>query len=183
MPQYVYSDSWYDPYENYFSVNSNYLSEPSYSKNFPLSLNYGYLGSTISHEILYAFDSKNFKLILEADNKNYFNVTQVSIEKYKEKSNCFVNQYDMQKESITNRNINGSLTLNENIADNGGHKLVHTANMKYLNTTHDKYEGISIFEKFTEEQLFFISVGRSFYEYTSKDNLETIMDMDMYYLS
>uniref|UniRef100_A0A0N5C609 Peptidase_M13 domain-containing protein n=1 Tax=Strongyloides papillosus TaxID=174720 RepID=A0A0N5C609_STREA len=180
MLQYVYSDSWYDPYENYFSVNSNYLNEPSYSKNYPLSFNYGYLGSTIAHEILHAFDSKNFKLVLEGDNKNYFNISQESIENYKERSDCLVKQYGMQKESITNKNINGLLTLNENIADNGGLKIAHRAYMKYVQGYDGEKKKVPRFEQFTDEQLFFISYGRSFCEYVSKDRLEERINTDVH---
>uniref|UniRef100_A0A0N5BR35 Peptidase_M13 domain-containing protein n=1 Tax=Strongyloides papillosus TaxID=174720 RepID=A0A0N5BR35_STREA len=86
----------------------------------------------------------------------------------------------MQKESITNRNKNGSLTLNENIVDNCGIKLAHTAYMKYLNTTDDEQEHVPAFKKFTKEQLFFISVGRSFCKYSNKDYLETTINKDVH---
>uniref|UniRef100_A0A0N5BR40 Peptidase_M13 domain-containing protein n=1 Tax=Strongyloides papillosus TaxID=174720 RepID=A0A0N5BR40_STREA len=152
MYKYVYTNAWYDPNEIYFSVNSGALNEPSFSKYYPNAYNYGYLGSIIAHEILHAFDSINYNRPFK----------------------------DMKKESITNRNINGSLTLNENIVDNRGIKLAHTAYMKYLNTTGDKQERVPAFKKFTEEQLFFISVGRSFCKYSSKDYLETTINKDVH---
>uniref|UniRef100_A0A0K0FP26 Phosphate-regulating neutral endopeptidase (inferred by orthology to a human protein) n=1 Tax=Strongyloides venezuelensis TaxID=75913 RepID=A0A0K0FP26_STRVS len=178
MYKYVYINAWYDPNRNYFSVNSGALNEPSFSKYYPNAFNYGYLGSIIAHEILHAFDSINYNRPLKGDIKNKFNVTEKSIKNFGDRSDCFVKQYSMEKESITNRTINGSLTLSENIVDNGGIKLTHTAYMKYINTTGDKHEGVPAFEKFTEEQLFFISVGRSFCKYSSKDYLETVMDTD-----
>uniref|UniRef100_A0A0N5BEM8 Peptidase_M13 domain-containing protein n=1 Tax=Strongyloides papillosus TaxID=174720 RepID=A0A0N5BEM8_STREA len=176
MYRYVYTNAFYESFQNYFSVNSASLNEPSFSRYYPNALNYGYLGFAIAHEILHAFDSRNFNRILQGDNINEFNVTQESVDKYKERSDCFVNQYDMQNESLTNKTVDGSQTLRENIADNGGLKLAHTAYMKYLSTTGDKNERVSGFENFTEEQLFFISFGRSFCEYISKNNLEKIMD-------
>uniref|UniRef100_A0A0K0FNG7 Phosphate-regulating neutral endopeptidase (inferred by orthology to a human protein) n=1 Tax=Strongyloides venezuelensis TaxID=75913 RepID=A0A0K0FNG7_STRVS len=169
---YVYRNGWYNITSNFFTVSSDSLNEPSFSRYFPNSLNYGYLGFTLGHEMFHAFDSRNFNRILEGDNINEFNVTQMSMENYKEKSDCFVKQYSMQKESVTNLNINGLETLSENIADNGGIKIVHRAYMKWLQSNGGKDLVVPGFENFTNEQLFFISLGRSYCEYQSKDKLE-----------
>uniref|UniRef100_A0A0N5C273 Peptidase_M13 domain-containing protein n=1 Tax=Strongyloides papillosus TaxID=174720 RepID=A0A0N5C273_STREA len=172
VDSYVYGNAKYNNGQNYFSINSDYLNEPSFSINFPLSLNYGYLGTAIAHEMLHAFDRKNYNRTFEGDNIINFNVTQMSVENFEEKSKCFVKQYDMQKESITNKNINGLQTLNENIADNGGLKIAHRAYSRYLFTTADNDTIVRGFEKFTKIQLFFISFGRKRCEYRSKDSLE-----------
>uniref|UniRef100_A0A0K0FP29 Peptidase_M13 domain-containing protein n=1 Tax=Strongyloides venezuelensis TaxID=75913 RepID=A0A0K0FP29_STRVS len=122
-------------------------------------LNYDNIGHTIAHEILHGFDSRSYNPILRNNNK--LNFTQMSIENFKEKSDCFVRQYGMEKESITNRNINGSKTLDENIADNGGFKIAHRAYMKYLQSICCKNLVVPGFEDFTNEQFFFISFGRN----------------------
>uniref|UniRef100_A0A0N5BBJ0 Peptidase_M13 domain-containing protein n=1 Tax=Strongyloides papillosus TaxID=174720 RepID=A0A0N5BBJ0_STREA len=177
---YVYRNGWYNITGNFFTLTSDSLNEPSFSRYFPNSLNYGYLGFTIGHEMFHAFDSDNYKLILEGDNKNKFSVTQMSIDNYEEKSDCFVKQYGMEKESITNMNIDGLETLTENIADNGGIKIAHRAYMKWLQNNGNKDIEVPGFEKFTNEQLFFISVGRSYCEYQSKDNLENQIKRSKY---
>uniref|UniRef100_A0A0N5CAR1 Peptidase_M13 domain-containing protein n=1 Tax=Strongyloides papillosus TaxID=174720 RepID=A0A0N5CAR1_STREA len=178
ITRYVYANAWYNFKGNFFTMNSDTLNEPSFSKDYPYSLNFGYFGNAIAHEILHAFDNENYNRTLEGDNKNYFNVSQKSIEKYREKSDCFANQYGMQKESTTNRSINGRFTLAENIADNGGLKIAHRAYIKYLQSNDGSSSKVHGFEQFTDEQLFFISVGKNFCEYTSKDNLEILMNTD-----
>uniref|UniRef100_A0A0K0FNH1 Phosphate-regulating neutral endopeptidase (inferred by orthology to a human protein) n=1 Tax=Strongyloides venezuelensis TaxID=75913 RepID=A0A0K0FNH1_STRVS len=176
--QYVNGNAWYNTDENYFSINSDYLNEPSFSAYYPMSLNYGFLGYTIAHEILHAFDNKNYKYMPIGSNYFTKNATQFSIENYEEKSDCFVKQYDMQKESITNKNINGSLTLSENIPDNGGLKIAHRAYMKYLQNIDGKDLVVPGFENFTNEQLFFISAGRSECTYMDKSELENLIERD-----
>uniref|UniRef100_A0A0N5B502 Peptidase_M13 domain-containing protein n=1 Tax=Strongyloides papillosus TaxID=174720 RepID=A0A0N5B502_STREA len=172
LGKYVYANAWYRKTKNFFTFNSDVLNEPSFSAYYPMSLNYGYFGATISHEITHAFDNGNYNRTLEGDNRNNFNVTQMSVKNFEEKIKCFIEQYGMQKDSITNININGLQTLPENIADNGGLKLAHRAYMKWLQSNGGKDIEVPGFEKFTKEQLFFISYGRKKCEYTSKDMLE-----------
>uniref|UniRef100_A0A0N5B6V8 Peptidase_M13 domain-containing protein n=1 Tax=Strongyloides papillosus TaxID=174720 RepID=A0A0N5B6V8_STREA len=174
----VYPNAYYYSKENSFSINADSLNEPSFSLYYPMSLNYGYVGATIGHEITHAFDNENYNRTLKGDNKNEFNVTQMSVKNWEEKIKCFVEQYGMQKESITNIKINGILTLSENIADNGGLKLAHRAYMKWLQNNGGEDIEVPGFEKFTNEQLLFISFGRKFCEYSSKDRLEEQIKTD-----
>uniref|UniRef100_A0A0N5B6W2 Peptidase_M13 domain-containing protein n=1 Tax=Strongyloides papillosus TaxID=174720 RepID=A0A0N5B6W2_STREA len=174
----VYNNAAYYYEKNYFSINADSLNEPSFSLYYPMSLNYGYLGFTIGHEISHAFDNQEYNRTLEGDNINKFNVTQISVKNLEEKIKCFVEQYGMQKESITNININGILTLTENIVDNSGLKLAHRAYMKWLQSNGGKDIEVPGFEKFTNEQLFFIGYGRNFCGYRSKDRLEEQIDTD-----
>uniref|UniRef100_A0A0N5B2Z8 Peptidase_M13 domain-containing protein n=1 Tax=Strongyloides papillosus TaxID=174720 RepID=A0A0N5B2Z8_STREA len=180
LGKYVYSNAWYNFQKNFFTINSDNLNEISFSAYYPMSLNYGYLGITIGHEISHGFDDEEYNRTLEGDNKNEFNVTQMSIKNFEEKSKCFVKQYGMQKESITNKNINGAQTLTENIVDNSGLKLAHRAYMKWFQSNGRKDKGVPGFEKFTNEQLFFIGAGRSFCEYKSKAHLEKQISTSKY---
>uniref|UniRef100_A0A0N5BTY3 Peptidase_M13 domain-containing protein n=1 Tax=Strongyloides papillosus TaxID=174720 RepID=A0A0N5BTY3_STREA len=100
----------------------------------------------------------------------------MSIKNFEEKSNYFVKQYGMQKDSITNKN--GSLTLSEHIPDNGGLKIAHRAYMKYLQSNDGKDLVVPGFEDITNEQLFFISFGRIFCEHITKEKLEELIKTD-----
>uniref|UniRef100_A0A0K0FP25 Peptidase_M13 domain-containing protein n=1 Tax=Strongyloides venezuelensis TaxID=75913 RepID=A0A0K0FP25_STRVS len=85
----------------------------------------------IAQTISRGFNNKNFKNIIEGIEKNKFIIIQMSIKILEQKSECFVKKYGMVKETITIKNINSLLTLNENIADNGGLKIAHKDYMKY----------------------------------------------------
>uniref|UniRef100_A0A0K0FNG8 Phosphate-regulating neutral endopeptidase (inferred by orthology to a human protein) n=1 Tax=Strongyloides venezuelensis TaxID=75913 RepID=A0A0K0FNG8_STRVS len=171
MNIYIIGSGWYIPDLNVFVINSALLNELSYSTHFPYALNYGYIGNIMAHEMLHAFDSNNYNRTLVykiSDNK----VSNMSMKNYLNKTACFDHQYDTQKESITNINVNGSKTLAENIADNGGLKIAHRAYLKYREFTNSKNDRVEGFMQFDDEQLFFISVGRNFCTYRSKDKLE-----------
>uniref|UniRef100_A0A0N5BS72 Peptidase_M13 domain-containing protein n=1 Tax=Strongyloides papillosus TaxID=174720 RepID=A0A0N5BS72_STREA len=171
---------YYDSEKNTVTVNSDYFNEPMFSRKFPMSPNYGGIGSTIAQKMLEAFDNVDYKRILEGDNRNKLSFTQMLMENYKVKSDCFVKQYGLQKESITNKNINDLLTLNENFANNGGIKIAHRAYMKHLESIGSENIFLNGYFKFTDEQLFFISAGRQYCEYTTKGYLEKLIDMRKY---
>ncbi|KAL3192313.1 hypothetical protein MRX96_059132 [Rhipicephalus microplus] len=75
--------------------------------------------------------------------------------KFNEKKNCFVEQYGSIFDPLTNKSVDGNRTLEENIADNGGMRVAYQA---YLRVTEDKPEvTLPGLEKFTQDQLFFLS--------------------------
>ena len=82
--------------------------------------------------------------------------TNASVAAFKERQQCFVDQYSSY--SIFGYNINGNLTLGENIADNGGLKTAFQA-YKDLSA-----EGASApllpAVDLTPDQLFFVSFGQ-----------------------
>uniref|UniRef100_A0A0N5B2Z9 Peptidase_M13 domain-containing protein n=1 Tax=Strongyloides papillosus TaxID=174720 RepID=A0A0N5B2Z9_STREA len=160
LKPYVTKRGWYDSKKNTLYINLDALDEPSFSKDFPSSLNYGGIGYILSHIMMHAFDSDNYNI------------------KYEEKSACFIKQYGLQKEIITSKSINGLITLAENIADNGGLKIAHRAYMKHLQSISGKDIGVPAYKDYTNEQLFFISFGRTYCEYSSKDYLEMTISTD-----
>uniref|UniRef100_A0A0K0G372 Phosphate-regulating neutral endopeptidase (inferred by orthology to a human protein) n=1 Tax=Strongyloides venezuelensis TaxID=75913 RepID=A0A0K0G372_STRVS len=180
MNSFAFSNGIYNPDGNYFSFSSDAVNQPWFSKKFPHSLNYGGIGTLIGHEIIRAFDSENYRRILEGENKNEFNVTTSSIKNFKEESDCFVEQYSVQKENITDKNINGSLTLARNIADNGGQKIAFRAYMNYLQSNGDKDSSVPAYEKFNKEQLFFIGAARRHCSYETEDILEKQIETNEY---
>uniref|UniRef100_A0A0N5C7W0 Peptidase_M13 domain-containing protein n=1 Tax=Strongyloides papillosus TaxID=174720 RepID=A0A0N5C7W0_STREA len=199
LSTYVKSNAWYDHLKNTFNINLDTLNEPLFIVHFLNSHNYGFFGYTIASQMMHDFDNykrtvvppyprflsgtnlpriRGDNCILESDNKNKLNVTLWSIKNFEEKSKCFVEQYDMEKESRTNKSINISKTLARTIAYNGGLKIAHTVYMKYLQSfggEESKYPG---FENFNCEQLFFIAAGRRSCEYISEDILKEVIDKE-----
>uniref|UniRef100_A0A0N5BPK6 Peptidase_M13 domain-containing protein n=1 Tax=Strongyloides papillosus TaxID=174720 RepID=A0A0N5BPK6_STREA len=164
---------------NKLRISHNALEEPWFNRYFPQSLNFGNIGSVIANGILNAFNSDHYKYIYGLDEKGKLILTSESIKNFENKSDCFVKQYGAQIEKITGRNVNGSLTLAENIADNGGLKIAHRAYMKYLQSIGGEEAKVPGFEELTSEQLFFISFGRTFCEHKSKSSLEDQINKDV----
>uniref|UniRef100_A0A0K0FGX5 Phosphate-regulating neutral endopeptidase (inferred by orthology to a human protein) n=1 Tax=Strongyloides venezuelensis TaxID=75913 RepID=A0A0K0FGX5_STRVS len=175
---FVHFNAFFHYSHNMFTTSSNALVEPWFSRYFPQAINYGSIGFIIRHEILHAFDSESYKFIFGLDGKGELILTPKSIENFEQKVECFVKQYGDQKESKTMKNINGTLTLSENIPDNGGLKIAHRAYMKYLQSIGGEEPKVPGFEDFTSEQLFFIGNGRTFCEHISKEHLEKQINSD-----
>jgi len=86
--------------------------------------------------------------------------TNTTAAQFEEKTKCFIDQYS--KFSVagpgnTTLNVNGVLTLAENLADNGGGKLSLAA-YKRLNKQEQKLPGL---ENMSPEALYYINLGRS----------------------
>ncbi|XP_050301943.1 neprilysin-4-like [Anthonomus grandis grandis] len=117
-------------------------------------LDYSRLGMIISHEMTHGFDSQGFLY-------NQFGIiepwwTEQTIENFKNNSECFVEQYSNYTIPEINVRMNGSGSLNENLADNGGLRIAFRA-MKHIL---DQQNSIKLgSNELTPEQLFFVGYG------------------------
>lgn len=82
-----------------------------------------------------------------------------SFEKYKTKLKCIINQYDNFIDSDLNLHLNGTVTIREDTADNGGVKLAYRAYEKWLKSTSSSQSRL-IALNFTPRQLFWISYSQ-----------------------
>ncbi|XP_054275667.1 endothelin-converting enzyme homolog [Macrosteles quadrilineatus] len=116
-----------DPLEvnAYYSRTINAIAIPAGILQIPFyflgieALNYGAIGSILGHELTHGFDIEG-KDYDETGQKASWWDSKVS-DIYSQKAECFVDQYS--KFSFHNSDqlkVNGTLTLAENIADNGG---------------------------------------------------------------
>ncbi|KLP17112.1 endothelin-converting enzyme 1 [Fusarium fujikuroi] len=129
---------------------------PIYDVEFPSYLLYGGMGSVVGHEITHGFDNtgRNFDSIGNAtqwwDEK--------SIKAFEEKTKCFIEQYNnftILAPNGTDVHVNGTLTLDENIADAGGVSSSYEAWKKWEGEK-GKAKNLPGLQGFTHEQLFFI---------------------------
>ncbi|CEF59729.1 Phosphate-regulating neutral endopeptidase [Strongyloides ratti] len=156
--------------ENVIVIQPVFIKEPRFSLRYPNSFNYGSLGFVIGHEIVHGFDNIGVNHNINGTEK-FKLLTENSEVKFNEATNCFEKQYNTTKEETTGINLNGFLTLGENIADNAGIKIAHKAYLKYLEKIGGEEPKIPGFEKYTGEQLFFINFARSLCHYTNNTNI------------
>eukprot|EP00922_Rhytidocystis_sp_ex-Travisia-forbesii_P066235 GHVS01098321.1.p1 GENE.GHVS01098321.1~~GHVS01098321.1.p1 ORF type:complete len:830 (+),score=103.40 GHVS01098321.1:291-2780(+) len=135
-------NAYYSPATNQIAFMAAILEEPSvfvWSKDggraeeiVMKTLTYGGIGGIIGHEITHGFDDKGKDY--DADGKLHKWWSEKSEASFTEKAQCVEDQYDNFSVTlpiegvngeITNStlNVRGSLTLGENIADNGGIQL------------------------------------------------------------
>lgn len=151
-------NAFYSSYSNQICLPAGILQAPFYDPNYPNYLNYGGIGSVIGHEITHGFDErgrlhdKNGVLYPDGETSLW---TKKTIDSYKKKVQCIIDQYSDFKVDQINETLNGEKTLGENIADNGGLKEAFRAYQVWVskNGPEPLLPGL----KYNQNQLFFIN--------------------------
>ncbi|KAJ1559677.1 Endothelin-converting enzyme 2, partial [Cladochytrium tenue] len=103
-------------------INSGILQRPLYSHRNPDAMNFGSLGAVIGHEITHSFDAKGYKIDFSGVKRPWW--SEESNERFARRRDCFVRQYDDYEVAVhpdgRTMQVNGTVTVSENIADNGG---------------------------------------------------------------
>ncbi|XP_065648256.1 endothelin-converting enzyme homolog isoform X2 [Hydra vulgaris] len=144
-------EAYFDPNKNKMVFLAGILQIPFYDNLGPMALNYGALGLVVGHEVTHAFDDLGRQFDKNGERKNWW--SEASLNAFHERSGCMAEQYSMY--SMYGINVNGNLTLGENIADNGGIKVAFLAYKKWqsFHGEEKRLPGIPL----TMEQLLFVS--------------------------
>lgn len=141
-------NAYFHPLRNEIVFPAGILQPPFFYPDGDDAINYGAIGTVIGHEMTHSYDDKGSKFDHNGQLNNWW--SEDDRKKFMEKANYFVNEYGSC--SINGKNVNGELTLGENLADHGGVKIAFHALKKKLG---DEY--ILENSKFTPLQIFFIS--------------------------
>ena len=142
-------NAYYSGVFNEIVFPAGILQPPFFNFTADDAINYGAIGGVIGHEITHGFDDQGSKFDADGNFKNWW--TDADRAKFEELANCVVNQFDGY-EVAKGLNMNGKLTLGENIADLGGLTMAYNAFQKSLEGK-PKPENI---DGFTPEQRFFL---------------------------
>ncbi|PSN50285.1 Endothelin-converting enzyme [Blattella germanica] len=154
-------NAYYVPQQNSIRFKINFLL-------FSRALNYGNLGCTLGHELTHGFDNSGRKFDKVGNLRQWW--SNATVDEYVKRTKCFIHQFDTYKLDILK--VNGTKTLPENLADDGG---LRAAFMAYQNVLKHKTEDKLIgFEDFTQEQLFFLSYANSWCEAWTESYLHSI---------
>ncbi|KAF9082327.1 hypothetical protein BGX23_012578 [Mortierella sp. AD031] len=163
VPQTV--NAFYDPSSNRILFPAGILQVPYFNVDNPEYVNYGGMGVVAGHEITHGFDNMGHHYDSVGRIHNWW--TNATEQAFNEKAQCFVEQYGnftVKGPDGKDYNVNGQLTLGENIADNGGLKQAFRAwQFRHKSdVAGKKYKNFRLpgLENYTPEQLFFISYGR-----------------------
>ncbi|MFZ0480783.1 MAG: M13 family metallopeptidase, partial [Terriglobales bacterium] len=132
----VYTGAAYNPERNSIDIPAAQLTPPDFDLNAYDAENYARDGFVMGHELIHGYDDKGRLYDSEGYLKNWW--TDDDARAFSDKATCFVKEYE-QFGIDDQHHINGSLTLGENIADNGG---LHLSMLAYL--ARAKSEGIDV---------------------------------------
>ncbi|KAI8594659.1 hypothetical protein EDD21DRAFT_314339, partial [Dissophora ornata] len=115
-------NAYYNPSLNEIVFPAGILQQPFFHGNNPEYLNYGGIGVVAGHELTHAFDNEG--RLFDAHGKLSDWWSNSTLQEFKERSQCFINQYGnftVKDPQGRENHVNGKLTLGENLADNGGY--------------------------------------------------------------
>lgn len=110
-------NAYYSPEQNEIVFPAAILQPPFFDINADDAYNYGGIGAVIGHEISHAFDDQGSQYDENGNLNNWW--TDIDRKKFADKTSALVKQYSLYS-PLPGYNINGALTLGENIADNSG---------------------------------------------------------------
>lgn len=130
------------------------LQPPLFDPSGDDAANYGALGAVIGHELTHSFDEHGAAFDSRNNLRNWWTPTDLS--NFRQRTALMVRQFD-EYTVLDSLNVNGKLTLNENIADYGGVSIAYDA---FKNATRARGPGV-LKDGFTPDQRFFIAYARS----------------------
>ncbi|KAI8815669.1 uncharacterized protein EV422DRAFT_348069 [Fimicolochytrium jonesii] len=114
-------NAYYNPTMNEIVFPAGILQPPFYHLSFPAYLSYGGIGVVVGHELTHAFDNMGSQYDENGKLEDWW--SEETKREFERKAKCFVEEYE--KWGVTGPDgreykIDGTLTLGENLADNGG---------------------------------------------------------------
>lgn len=143
-------NAYYNPSTNEICFPAGILQPPFFDMNADDAVNYGAIGVVIGHEMTHGFDDAGRYYDIDGNLNDWWS-KEDSIN-FAAKSQVLVHYYD-SIQVLPNIYANGTFTLGENIADNGGLNISYVALQKAIK------EGtvLGVMDGYTPEQRFFIA--------------------------
>ena len=170
----VNRDFWFVPPQtvnahSYSEMNAIFfpagiLQPPFFNTEADDAINYGAIGFIIGHEMTHGFDDQGRKFDKNGNMTDWW--TELDGSNFNNSTKMLVGQYD-KFEALPGLNVNGSLTLGENIADMCGLTMAYYANHLAQPNESEKIDG------FTTDQRFFLGNAQMWRESIRNESLRT----------
>ena len=142
-------NAYYNPSSNEICFPAGILQPPFFYMNGDDAINYGGIGVVIGHEMTHGFDDQGRKFDKEGNLTDWWTPTDAG--RFDERAKVLVDFYD-NIVVIDTVHANGTFTLGENIADQGGLQIAYNAFLKTEQAKQNKK-----IDGFTPAQRFFLS--------------------------
>ncbi|MGH8032047.1 MAG: M13 family metallopeptidase [Luteimonas sp.] len=142
-------NAYYNALQNEIVFPAAILQPPFFDPAASDEINYGGIGAVIGHEMIHGYDDQGSRFGPSGKFENWWNDQDNA--GFKKLTNRLVAQFD-DYEAAPGKQVNGNLTLGENIADLGGLAVAYDAMQRAAGDTPDpKTDGL------TRDQRFFIN--------------------------
>jgi len=142
-------NAYFHPLKNEIVFPAGILQKPFFNPEADDAINYGAIGTVIGHEMTHSYDDQGSKFDHEGNLNDWW--TEQDKKLFDAKSKYYIDEYGSFQ--VNGKNVNGELTLGENLADHGGVKIAYYALKKHL----EKTGNVKNISGFTPYERFFIS--------------------------
>ena len=145
-------NAYYNPPANEIVFPAAILQAPFFNMEADDAVNYGGIGAVIGHEMGHGFDDQGSKYDAKGNLRNWW--TEQDLKEFSSRTKSLVDQYADYK-VFDDLNINGELTLGENIGDLSGVTIAYKAYKTSL-----KGKEAPIIDGLTGDQRFFMGYAQ-----------------------
>jgi putative endopeptidase len=145
-------NAYYNPELNEIVFPASILQPPFFDAEADDAVNYGAIGAVIGHEISHGFDDQGAQYDGDGNLRDWWSAADHK--NFAAKTKMLVDQYNGYS-PLTGYNVNGELTLGENIADNSGVAIAYKAYKLSLNG-----KKAPVIDGLTGDQRFFMGFGQ-----------------------
>ncbi len=163
-------NAYYRPTFNEIVFPAAILQPPFFDASADDALNYGAIGAIIGHEFSHGFDDQGRKFDGTGRLRDWWQPADA--EGYEYRAAALVAQYDAYQ-PLTDTNINGKLTLGENIADLAGITMAYRAYQLSLGA-----RSAPVIDGLSGDQRFFISYALAWRGHMREERLREILLSD-----
>lgn len=147
-------NAYFNPQQNEIVFPAGILQPPFFDVTLDDAVNYGGIGVVIGHEITHGYDDQGRKYDADGDLNDWW--TPEDARQFETRAEKVVAEYN-SFEALPGLNVNGKLTLGENIADLGGVSIAYDALERALARHPEQRKTI---DGFTPEKRFFLSFAQ-----------------------
>lgn len=169
MPPHIVN-AYYHPLRNEIVFPAGMLQPPFFTRDADDAVNYGAIGSVIGHEITHGFDDQGSQFDATGQMRDWW--TEDDKAEFERRAKVVTDQFDAY-EVEDGLNVNGELTLGENIADLGGLKIALAAMLTALDD-----ERTTRISGLTSEQRFYVSYARAWRQNYTEEYLRLLVNSD-----
>ena len=157
-------NAYYDPFNNQITFPAAILQAPFFDPAADPATNYGAIGAVIGHEMGHGFDDEGRKFDSKGSLRDWWSAAAVKA--YSARTDRLVSQYNSFS-PYPGVNVNGKLTLGENLGDLSGVEAAYAAYQKYQ----EKHGAAPVIDGLSGDQRFFIGYAQAWQE-KDRENAE-----------
>jgi putative endopeptidase len=147
-------NAYYSPLTNQITFPAAILQPPFFNPQADPAVNYGAIGAVIGHEIGHGFDDQGRQFDASGRFRDWW--TAESAQRFATQTARLGEQYNGYA-AIPGLNVNGQLTMGENIGDLGGLEMAYAAYRRYV----AQHGEPAVIDGLTGDQRFFLAFAQA----------------------